>query len=376
MKELDPGYAAEVDLIDKPAWHAVLPDFDDATFYQTWSYGEKSWGASNLSHLLLRHDGRIVALAQLRIVRFPLLKGGAAYLNWGPLWQARGMDPNRTHLRNALRALRNEYVHARGLSLRTLPKSFDVPENEGLARVYADEGYVHGPDTLRTFVVDLLPSIEEIRQNLHKSWKGSLKFAEKQDLEILAAVTGDHFAAVADINREMKDRKQYFGADIPKLLEIDRDLPDALKLKILLCRHEEEVIAALGWSNIGKVSFPLVGGTGDKALQFKASFLLFWRMVQHSKENGFRYCDTAGVHEKRNPGGHFFKKGLAGKDARETTYIGRFDAYRSLPAYRLFKAAMSLREGLYNAARVMKSRLRITPKAGTAARGRSDRRAA
>lgn len=356
MKELDPGYEAEADRISKADWHAILPGFDDATFYQTWSFGEMSWGEKNLSHLVLRQHGRIAALAQLRIVRGPLRIAGAAYLNWGPLWRAKGSDPDRGRLGNMLRALRNEYVRGRGLSLRVLPKCFDVPENDDIARVFAEEGYLRGPDPLRTFVVDLRPSVEEIRQRLHKSWKGSLKFAEKQEIEIHEAVTDEDLAAVSRINRQMKDRKRYFGGDVPKLLEVHRDLPDALKLKVLLCRYKGEVIAALGWSNIGSVSFPLVGGTGDKALQFKASFLLFWRMVQYSKENGFRYCDTAGVHERRNPGGYFFKKGLAGKDACEMAYLGRFDAFKSRPAYLFFKGAMSLREGLMNSVKLLKSR--------------------
>lgn len=370
MSALDPGYSAEVDLIDKTGWHALLPGFDDATFYQTWSYGEASWGAANASRLVLRRDGRAVGLAQLRIVRFPLLRTGAAYLNWGPLWKPRGAVPDPACLRNMLRALRSEYVDGRGLSLRVLPKIFDLPENAEAAGAFAAEGFSRRPDPLRTFVVDLDPSLEEIRQNLHKSWKGSLKFAEKQELEIFEAGTGEHFALVADMNREMKDRKQYFGGDIPKLLEINRDLPEPLRLKILLCSHQNEVIAALGWSNIGKVSFPMVGGTGNKALQFKASFLLFWRMVQRSKEAGFRYCDTAGVHPKRNPGGYFFKRGLAGKDARETAYIGSFDAYRSRSAYRLFTAAMSLRTGLTNAARSLRARFRLPSRSGRPAPAR------
>ena len=315
------------------------------------SLNEANLALSTLSHAVLSHHGRTVAAAQLRIVRFPFLKGGAAYLNWGPLWRVRDIPADPGHLRNMLRALRNEYVIMRRLSLRILPKIFMAPDTEGLTRLFADEGYVRRPDPLRTFVVDLRPSLEDIRQNLHKSWKGSLKFAEKQDLEVIEVLSDNDLATVAAINREMKERKQYLGSDIPQLIEAHKDLPESLKLKILLGRFDGEAVAALGWSAIGKMSFPIVGGTGDKALGLKASFLLFWRMVQRSKESGCLSCDLAGVNEKRNPGGYFFKKGLAGKDARESTYLGLFDAYLNLPAYLLFKAAMTTRESLRNAAK-------------------------
>jgi hypothetical protein len=358
MNELDRGYSVEIDRIDKPHWHELLKEFDDATFYQTWSYGDKFWGTRNASHVILRHEGRVVSLAQLRILRYPVLHRGAAYLNWGPLWRRKGEGDNRAHFRSMLRALFNEYVLKRNYALRILPKVFDTPENDEIRNIFLEERYACSPDSLRTFVVDLRPSIEEIRQNLHRSWKRSLKFAEEQDLEVFEAKDREQFALVAALNKEMRDRKQFYGGDVGGALEVNSDLPQELRLKILLCSHKGETIAALGWSNMGKVCLPIVSGTGDKALQFKASFLLFWGMVQHAKENGAAFCDTAGVHEKRNPGSYFFKKGLAGKDAQEVTYMGKFDAYKSYPSFLLFKTAMAVREKIINGARNAKTWLR------------------
>lgn len=355
MDDLEVGYAVEVDRIDKASWHDLLTEFDDATFYQTWSYGAELWGKDNLSHVVLRHLGRVVAAAQVRIQRIPVFGSGVAFLNWGPLWRRPGGGDETGHLRNMLRALRREYVGRRRYILRILPKIFDFPENRGLSAIFADEGYRSSPDDLRTFLVDLRPSADELRQNLHKSWKGSLKFAEKQGLEIIEARTPGDFSNVAALNREMKNRKSYFSGDSATFLRINADLPPRLRLRTLLCARDGTTIAALAWSNVGKVSFPVTGGTGNQALQHKASFLLFWRMVLDSKERGFWYCDTAGVHEKRNPGGYFFKKGLAGKDAEETTYIGRFDAYKSRPLFLLFNAYVAGRERALHGAQAVRS---------------------
>jgi hypothetical protein len=358
MTSLESGYRVEVDRIDKSSWHQLLSQFDDATFYQTWSYGEKFWGAKNLSHVVLRHDGQVVSAAQLRILPFPFLKTGAAYLNWGPLWRISGEVGSDAHLRNMLRALRNEYVHGRNYALRILPKILAIPEHNPLRAIFAEEKYVLRPSRSKTFIVDLQPSLDELRQNLPRSWRNSLKFAEKQDLRIWEATKPGHYDLVTAINKQMKTRKSYIGSDSQELLAVDADLPGELRLKVLLCNYQEETIAALGWSNIGKVSFPLVGGTGDKALQYKASFLLWWEMIKFCHANGFAYCDTAGVHEKRNPGGYFFKKGLAGKDATEMSYFGQFDAYKSFLPYVLFKTAMALREKIYNGLRRAKASLR------------------
>lgn len=361
MHSLESGFSAEVDQIDKAEWHARLPDFDDATFYQTWSYGERAWGSNRLSHIVLKHEGRVVSMAQLRIQAFPLVRAGFAYLNWGPLWKRKEEAENRAYLRNMLRALYQEYVINRSFTLRILPKIFALPANEGLEQIFRDEGYIGGPDSLQTFVVDLRLPLEAIKKNLTRSWRGSLRFAERQELDVSEAERPEQMAVAVVIYKEMKDRKGFYGGDHSGLLEILLDLPETLRPKTLICAHDGAAIAALTCSALGRVCFPLTGGTGNMALQYKASFLLYWKMIEYAKEKRFEYFDTAGVNEKRNPGGYFFKRGLAGKDAPLQTYIGRFDAYRRYLPYILFRSAMGLREGSINVARSVIARIRELP---------------
>ena len=245
-------------------------------------------------------------------------------------------------------------MDARNFVLRILPKNPDLPKNEPVKTIYREEGYRRSPSHLRTFIVDLSPTLDELRQNLPRTWRQSLRFAEKQELRIWEPTQPEQFERVVRINRQMKKRKSYFGGESQELLAINADLPPQLRLRVLLCDHGDDTIATLGWSNTGKTWFPASGGTGDKALRLKASFLLWWEMIRLSKEAGFEYCDTAGVNEDRNPGGYDFKKSVAGRNAEEVTYIGQFDAYRTPLSFFLFNAAMSVREGLQNTARKIK----------------------
>ena len=354
MDALESGYAVEVDRISRTDWQRLLLEFDDANFYQTWSYGEGAWGAKSLSRLVVRRNGRPVAMAQLRILRLPLLRSGVAYLNWGPLWKNKVDQDHAAHLKRMARALRQEYAENRGLVLRILPKTVNADQNRVMQGLFLEEGFVQSPDPQRTFIVDLKPEIEAIRQNLHRSWKRSLKSAEKQGLTVKEADQQGQYEQILGVYSQMKTRKKFFGNTQMEVLRINEDLPDELKLKILLCFHHAEIIAVLGWSSIGRICIPLIGATGDQGLHFKASFLLWWEMIKRCKENSVEYCDTATVHEKRNPGGYFFKQGLAGKDAQETTYAGRFESYKSLPVFMLMKAAMAVREKSMNIARRMK----------------------
>lgn len=354
MNNLDRGYTTEVDSIGKAEWHSLLADFADANIYQTWSYGEVAWGSKQLSHLILRRDGRPAAMAQLRIMQLPIFQKGIAYLNWGPLWLPRFDSDHLLCLKNMIRALRNEYVSKRGLILRMQPKIIEDADGQRILSLFREEGFLRTPDPMRTFLVDLRPSIEDLRKNLHRSWRRSLTFAEKQGLILEEAKAQEHYDLILKIYSQLKARKKFFGNMQLDMLEVHKDLPSELKLKIMLCKERGEAVSVLGWSNIGNICYPLIGATGDRGLIAKASFLLWWEMVRAAKAHQAAYCDTATVHEKRNPGGHFFKQGLAGKAALETRYLGRFDAHRNLLAYGFLRTALGLREKIVNTARRIK----------------------
>ena len=121
---LDPVWQVEVDRATPAEWSAMLDLFNDANIYQTWSYGAVRWGRKNLSHLVLKRNGEVVGMAQLRIVRPTRFNFGMAYLRWGPLCQRRGRELDAEVVLCMARALEEEYVGKRGLLLQILPNAF------------------------------------------------------------------------------------------------------------------------------------------------------------------------------------------------------------------------------------------------------------
>src|SRR5205814_4038201 len=119
-----PGYKVEVDSVTESDWSELVGRFADANIYQTWSYGAVRWGKHNLSHVVLKRDGEVAGMAQLRIIRPANLRMGIAYLRWGPLFQTRGKTIDPEVAKNLAAALREEYVGKRGLYLEILPNAF------------------------------------------------------------------------------------------------------------------------------------------------------------------------------------------------------------------------------------------------------------
>ena len=87
--KLDTGWQVDVDRATPAEWSAMLDLFYDANLYQTWSYGAVRWGRKNLSHLVLKRNGEVLGMAQLRIIRPTRFNFGMAYLRWGPLCHRR-----------------------------------------------------------------------------------------------------------------------------------------------------------------------------------------------------------------------------------------------------------------------------------------------
>jgi hypothetical protein len=114
-------YRAEFDTIDAAQWHRLLQGFDDASIFQTWTYGAANWGEGNLSHAVIKKDGEVVGLAQTVLVGVPLLGKMLAYVMFGPVCQRHGSVPGGPHLMAATAALREEYVVRRRLCLRLRP---------------------------------------------------------------------------------------------------------------------------------------------------------------------------------------------------------------------------------------------------------------
>ena len=92
MNSLNKNYHAEIDTITKQEWAEIIHNFNDATIYQTLSYGSVHWGEDNLSHFILKKENDIISAAQVRLVKVPLINAGITYIAWGPMWEIPGKE--------------------------------------------------------------------------------------------------------------------------------------------------------------------------------------------------------------------------------------------------------------------------------------------
>ena len=327
MQPLDPGFTVEVDRCDAGQWAELLARFDDANIYQTWAYAEVLGQRGQLSTLVLKKDGNVVAVAQARLANVPLIGAGIAYVRWGPLWRLRSEPLDITVFRQAVRALRNEYVGHRNLVLRVFPI---VVSDESLAceSILREEGFGSTADAPgRTILMDLRQPIEEIKAAMKSHWKRELKVAEKGQVEVLEGNSEELFDRFIAIYKVMVARKKFVEPnDIFQFRKIQSLLPESQKMRILLCVSGEEVYSGVITSAIGNTAVYLFGATSDTGLKSRGSYLLQWKILPWLKERGIETYNLNGINPAANPGTYKFKHDFAGDTGRDVYYLGRFDA--------------------------------------------------
>jgi hypothetical protein len=326
MKELHKEYSAEFGHPEKEAWYHLMTRFQDANLYQAWAYDMVRFGDRRVAHMILRKRDVVVAAAQARIVRLPGVRTGIAYVLWGPIWRRKEMPGDPEIFRQTIRALRNEFSVRRGLVLRLHPLAFRG-QDDVLKQILNDEGYGFHDDgrNHRTLIIELTPSLPEIRASLDQKWRNCLNRAEKNSLEIIEGEEESLFDEIRKIYLEMASRKGLVDlSDIEHLKKVQKDLPPGFKLKVVLCRLNGETCAGAIFSAIGATAVYHVGATSNAGMKSNGSYIIQWAFIKWLKENGFLYYDLNGINPETNPGTSHFKRGLGGKKGREVEFLGKF----------------------------------------------------
>jgi len=321
MRSAINGYYAEVDGCTPEGWCNLLLEFEDANIYQTWAYGAVRWRSRNLSHLVIRKDGEIVAAAQLRIARLPLVPAGIAYLRWGPMCERKGRPFDPDTVAAMVAHLRQEYVEGRGLALQIIPNAFPGGQRAlALCSAFTRSG-MHPEPSLghyRTVVVDLGPAAEAIRKRLDQKWRNQLNRSEKNGLTFEVSDSRQAYHEFVRLYEEMRARKAFeTTVDVEEFGRMQELLSGPARMHTFLARKDSEPIGALVCSLSGSGAIHLLGATNERAKELKAANFLHWQAMMWLKDRGARCYDLGGIDPEGNPGGYHFKSGFGGAEVTQ-----------------------------------------------------------
>lgn len=311
--------------LDQGEWQAQTHRFHDHNYRQLWPFAAASAARfrATIENVAIEKDGMTIALASIRIKTLPIIGGGIAYINGGPL--VRSADAIDGTLEQALKALRDEYAQERGLVLRVAPPPSHEESNARIADIYErlDFKPVEEARPYRTILVSLEPPLDVIRKKLDQKWRNCLNRAEKNGLSLRTASTADDFEVFCKLFDEMIARKQFdVDLDARFYAAVQSDLAADDQFSIALVEHEGNPIAGHVASYLGDTGVYLLGASNDAALTLKASYLLQWNAIETARARGCTTYDLGGIDPEGNPGVYHFKSGMGGA---EVTARGPFE---------------------------------------------------
>jgi hypothetical protein len=320
-------YSTQLNGIDWDAWCEHAASFKDASLYQCWLADRSATGMPRAERGVLRRATEVVAAWEARLFQLPLTSRGIVYVFWGPIWKRSAGDDVEV-LRQALRAMRDEFVVRRGMVLRVAPRIYVEQAGDAL-RVFAEEGFATVPHARasRTLTVDLRPDLAEVHANLDKKWRNCLTKAERSGLEIVTGSSVEFFDRFEGIYRRMLERKRFVeSADLRRHRAVQQELPEHLKMQVVIAEVDGQPAAGAIYSAIGDTAVYLFGATDEAGMRVSASYLVQWTILEHLKTRGVQSYDLNGIDPVFNPGVYRFKRGLAGKTATELTFAGQLQA--------------------------------------------------
>jgi lipid II:glycine glycyltransferase (peptidoglycan interpeptide bridge formation enzyme) len=176
--------------------------------------------------------------------------------------------------------------------------------------------------------MDLRLPLEDLRLGMQPHWKRELKIAERNGLEIIQGHQDELFDSFIGIYKEMVIRKKFLEPNqINQFRRMQKQLPEKLKMQVMLCRSKEGICAGVICSSIGNTAMYLFGATSNRGAKSRGSYLLQWKLLESLWENHVAIYNLNGISPLKNPGTAKFKSDLAGKNGKDIRYLGRFDSH-------------------------------------------------
>jgi lipid II:glycine glycyltransferase (peptidoglycan interpeptide bridge formation enzyme) len=136
----------------------------------------------------------------------------------------------------------------------------------------------------------------------------------------------------------MRERKNFMpGVDYEEYRKIQNDLPENQKMRIFVCKADDQPVSVSICTEIGDTGIYLLGATGDRGMNLNGSNLLQWEMLKWLNKQGCRYYDLGGIDPALNPGVYRFKCGVTGKAGQEIRFIGQYIFYSNFLSGLLYK---------------------------------------
>ncbi len=296
-------------------WDENLIRFDDCSPFQMYAWGEynRALGWQPVYLAARNATGEIAAMMLGLLRRYPF--------GVGLLWCAGGPVGD-------LSALGEDFFQTltEATKLKRLYCRFRCDRERNIKDVLAlnQQGWMRSWFIMHsswTMELDLAVDDERLLKNCSRNWRRNFRLGQKNNLHIRLWTNPDIDELTA-VYEEMQTRKnlpeQFSRAELKNLFERTGNN--------FICYRAEDatgkLVALRGCLIVGERAIDHLAATTLRGRDLRASFPVFWRLLQECRARGVRFYDLSGIDPHQNPGVYNFKKETG---ARPVESLGEWD---------------------------------------------------
>ncbi|WP_164116040.1 peptidoglycan bridge formation glycyltransferase FemA/FemB family protein [Sphingorhabdus sp. Alg239-R122] len=302
--------------VDDSQADTLIGEFADASWRQCPAYACAAAAQIRAvsEYVKITHGDELVALANVRIKKLPVVGTGIAFISHGPMVVRKGGEFDGVVFCAVLRKLSEYYSETRKLCLRIEPHVYADALRDAVKTGFANAGFTRqAGNGYQTFMIDLAPDLETLRKKLNGKWRTDLNRGERGGLRITRSSEAEDFDRFAPLLEQLADKKGFLAPQDAKFFKnvaAQAGLSD--NITVHLAWNGDELVGGHIGSFTGDTAVYLLGATTDKGRNLRASYVLQWAVMEHAKSLGMARYDLGGVDEKANPAVHRFKKRMGG----------------------------------------------------------------
>lgn len=191
---------------------------------------------------------------------------------------------------------------------------------------------------MRTVIVDLNLTEEELLSKMHHKTRYNIRLAEKKGLKLEESENVKDFWKLLKKtakNDNFSTHSQGYYEKLIGFFSADKEL----KTKMVFEMSEGKALSGAILLTFGDTVYYLHGAMDRDYKNWMAPYLMHWEIIKWAKAQGYHYYDFWGIDAKRWPGVTRFKLGFGG---REVEYPGSFDMPVSKFWYLIYKIARKM----------------------------------
>jgi len=326
---------------NRDQWNTFVAQAPSGNLLQSWEWGDfKAAMGWQVQRIGIERDGQIVAGTQLLLKSLPWLPLTIAYIPKGPIVDLADETISDTLFSAIHRIARSR----RAIFLKIEPNLLDSDQAHTWIRQYGFQSTVHTNQPRSTIVIDLAAGEEVLLVNMRKKTRKLIRRAAREGVKVVEGGASD-LDVLYQIMTTTAERKGYTIHNKSFFQQAWQAFQTTGSIKLLLAKHQDQVVAVKMICVFGDKSMHLWGGVSHKGREVCASYLLQWESIKWAMARGCKYCDLWGIpdevgamlkagqeipKERRDDlwGVYTFKRGFGGE---VEYYVGAYDyPYRSL----------------------------------------------